>query len=525
MVFCAMMQNISKDEDSLPYIKWQLDQLRHQHEYSTELWGDRVSDKIEFIKTLEEKVDSMQKEMKEVRSREEGLSEALNESKETNEKLNHCKTRLEKSVLRYSEIQHVIKKELAETHGHLKVALAEIETLNHTVESLKLNVDEWKMKTNKSERCYFETKHRLETEVTRLNEDIRGLKMTILRNESLIKELGQETVRKEKELQREKRICTKYEESIIGLKNQIRDHKDAIRASRVKFNELVNLHHRLNEKNVALKNKVQQSSHLKPAVRDLQAQVKRITDTNVTVHAAANELLKKNARLEDEKLQALWKEEEAMEMVHDERNNNTELNREIEFLTNKLQVSERDLVNYRNEFRILEAQVKHIIIDLERCMMVIEKPKELRAQIIQINLASQEANSKCSTSVTTTSVATKEAKPLPPAPGSDLILENTRRAKANLEKRLENMVTKFDNERGQFIKLINEQVKEIDDLKRSQQGNQTRPSLGPWSKEERPPSADDLVDSKASSPQTPRTSASSPISIEDWSTPVCTCQD
>ncbi|KAG7454087.1 hypothetical protein JOB18_039965 [Solea senegalensis] len=459
------MSERNKDAESLCYIKWQFDQLRHQHEYSTELWGNRVSEKNHVIKTLEEQVASLQKAVKEGKIREEELREMLEDSKETTERLTQAKTRLETSVLKYSEMQQELKKELKETHERLKAALTETEALTDSVMKLQEEVDEWRTRTSELDKSYAKMKHNADTEASALKHEIEELKKAVAMNELSIKELVQDMDKKEKELEKEMRICAKYEETIISLKNQHCRDSEVIRASHNKFNELVNLHQKLNEKNVSLQSKIEQADHLKPAVRNLQEQVHRLTDANATLHAAAGELCRDCTRLEGEKLQAALREEDTVAAMQEVQDTNNFMTKELELLTSKVQYNEQEFKRYKN---MVEKLMKRVVEDLDSCISVIDKPNELRARVIEINDAVPASYRK--------SMMEKESKskPKPLSPGTEVIYQNTRRAKERLEQKVEIMQFNFNKERSNLIKIINEQIHEIDVLKKTLQAVRCR---------------------------------------------------
>lgn len=450
-----MMQENGQEENSLPYLKWQLDQVTYQYEYSTELWGDRVSTILQKLQCKEEKIKALQKEVTEAKSEQELLSEELAGSKRDYQRLTWKLDAWEKHVLRQMEEHNATKRELAESCDQHKEALLKIETLNIQVENLKEDVEKWNQEASKNHNAYEELKEEKADEICVLNEENNRLKETVVKTELLINSLKQDMVKTEKLLHKERAVGATFVDKTIAQQTIVDEHAKTILALQKDNSKLAKLHHSLAEKNFVLLNSSKEATHLKQATRDLQDQVRRKTDLNVTLRSNVKELQRKNARLENEKQAYECKMEKANREL---KSKNLKLMRDVDYLTQRVRVCEQQRAKQKEDVKKLEAQQHRILGDIETCMYVIEDPRLLRRSVMKLK-------SNCGDHLKKGQVNDNDGSSAKKVHNVNRALHTTRRAKERTEQRMESLATQFNRERTNLITVVNKQKEEIAELK------------------------------------------------------------
>ncbi|KAG7482393.1 hypothetical protein JOB18_020262 [Solea senegalensis] len=440
-------------ENSLPYLKWQLDQVRYQYEYSTEVWGNKVSALRKIIKSKDEKIKALQREVKQSNTREDVLREELHENKQEIQRLVRKVDAWERNVLRQMEENKATKQQLQNACDQHKVELTEKEKLKLLVEGLEKDVEKWRTKASATQKSYTEMKEKKEIEVANLKEQNsmvgEMLKETDLENEKF----KQEMIKAEKELQKKKAVVASLLEKNIGRQKNINEKAEKIKVLQKDLATLTDLHHTLVEKNIIFENKNMKYTHLQQAVRNLQGQVHNKMETIIILRVQVKELQKKIALFENEKQNKFKMEQANVELKGD----NDELNRDIESLGTRLKVSEQQHNKQRVEMRRLEKQLRRIMFDVESCMVDIEDPRKLRKAVMKL---------KTNCTVSFNQVQQDESAVLiQKVQQNELIIQNIRRAKERVEQRLEFQAIKFNKEISNLFKIVNKQDNEITDLK------------------------------------------------------------
>ncbi|KAG7481970.1 hypothetical protein JOB18_009625 [Solea senegalensis] len=455
------MQETKQMENSLPYLKWQLDQVKYQYEYSTEVWGDRVSAQVKTIKSKDEKIKTLLKEVTELKSSEEGLSEKLNESKQEIQRLVRKVAAWERNVLRQMEDNKGFKQELDDTRVQNKAMLTENEKLKHLVESLEVDVDKWKIEVSKTHKSYIDIKTKRETEVSYVKEENTMLKEAIKKTEILNKNLQQEMLKKQKSVQKDKGVCTTLVEKNLSLQKNIEDQVKMIKSIKKDYNKLSEQYLSVVEKNTTFQNKSKENVHLKQTVRNLQDQVRSKTENMNILRVQIKELQNKVARLENDK-----QNECKINKVNAEfKGKNLKLTRDVESLNTRLRVSEQHRSKQKDEIRKQEMQIRRFVSDVESCMVVIEDPRKLRSTVMKLK-------TNCADNRKKVQPSDNENTSLKKVHHNEGILQSTREC---VEQRLENQALQFNREMSNLNRKVNEQNEEIADLKIRLQ-NATKPT-------------------------------------------------
>ncbi|KAG7482803.1 hypothetical protein JOB18_030895 [Solea senegalensis] len=279
------------------------------------------------IESLEEKIEALRREVAEGKAREDDLKERLIKSGKENQQLNLDKANLQDSL----NDSHKNTQQLS--HGKANV--------QSSLNLLKAMYDD----TLRERHQLAEDKANLEDALDNSCKESQQLaqeKASLLDNYKTC-------LIENKQLNEEKAYV------LTNLNQELERHKE----------ELAETHEQY---------------------RTAHSENKRLTEVLQTT-----ELQKKSQRLEDDIRQQEGRLKETLVKLNMQKFKADNVTERLGFISSKLNVSEQELEKQKFEVRKLTSHIRHINSDLEKCMLVIDKPMKLRAKILDMKASYPES--------------------------------------------------------------------------------------------------------------------------------------
>lgn len=282
------------------------------------------------IETLEEKIESLKKDVEIGRQREDELKERLYESKKEYQEL-----ALDRAVLK----------------DNLHDRISENQKITLDKENLQQNLNVLKSLYNSS----LQEKHHLAV-------DNNSLKDTHHEVSEKIEQLN----RDKKNLQVSLQACLEENQQLKLEKQKAVDDLSQLSEDHQKELEITHAHY-----------------------KSLFSENKKLTDFLQTI-----ELQKKNHFLEEENKKHQGKLREMQVERNSQKARADKLSEKLGFVTSKLRVSEHECKKLKYEVSKLTAEIKRINFDLEKCMDVIDDPAKLRTRVMGMKATYPESYEK-----------------------------------------------------------------------------------------------------------------------------------
>lgn len=463
-------------EEALKYTQSQQRRHKGQYEDACKFWENLCFSKSKKMVSLEDKIIALEEQIQPCKMREEELKNKLKLADETlNQYVLDNLIIRDDAAIKTQEIQQMkdkyeeqlgltlkAQKSLADERKQKDTAIAQMKaeceaTLAEQKKTAQLALNEQVRKYN--------------TETTKLKKQLNDMKIekeTVVAN--LRKELEEKKVLMEKQKQAHADADFQHLLQCESLEMKLAEKENRITELRgqSKLNITVaKLKVALSAKSAVMDSKNREIEYLRKDKKDMQDKWKTEEATNAILLLKLNDLKAVNARLEDELAEETDKLKETAKDLSWSRRLNAEQADTITRLRYKVNASEPDLKKVGAKVRKLETYKLRFKEDLQTCIAVITEPKKLKNEVIRLKkryldndkidkidqipegaleyqvMCLKRANDRC-----------------------DKIEQNHCAELKRKEVSLHIALLKMDKTRRHFIKLLNDKILEVYELKK-----------------------------------------------------------
>ncbi|MGL4897087.1 MAG: hypothetical protein ACRC31_01470 [Cetobacterium sp.] len=462
------------------YWQWRHSRLQEKYKKEREFWSNDCIHNSQKVQSLEDKVQALQAELKTAKESESELMKELKICKDNNKKLVQNKAALEESIEinngKNKQIKLRLEQKLAKTEeDHEKMVTQLKQKFKETALSkqaafdnrLSQNCEETESLIKEQEQRYQrkleeceKQYHKKEQEYKR---EVENLKKQMLESEEARGRYDEE--------EREKKEAFRYE-TILKRKSL----ETKIQALQMTIKEMKNKED-INQKASVLQNIVQHKiqiienknielTSLKKDKQQLQDSLCRESDKNAILVAKLNNAKDTCKRLEEEKREEHSKLKETKAELNKANRAKLDLNDTVARLKYKVKASEPEISKLRAKISKLETDKLRFKADLEALSMITET-KKLNSRIITLKRRYIDDNEQVGMNECTEAAYQQQVVFLKKSLDCCLRAQQNNSRSVKREKEyLENKAEHLDKTTSYYIRLLNEKIVEVQNLKK-----------------------------------------------------------
>lgn len=477
VVAMANSNSEKQQQQTNTYLTWQLERLKEEHEESCKYWENQCLSKSRKIDSLEDKILDLQEQLKPSIKKDEELKQKLKviekELQANEEEKSILEERNNLNEKRHRRIQLGLEQQLSDAHESYKQSLAELtQQKDNAISRMQVEFDrKLALQKQNAELALKEEAEKHERDMTKLKEQLSQVEEE---NKKVLAKLRNELAHKEEIIveERKKHEAARFENRLEykALEMKLEKKEQTIKELKSRPNlatTVTKLKVTLAAKSTVVENKSKEIAVLKKEKKDIQDNWCREKDSNAILLLKLNDLIDNNARLENELAEEVARVKETLENMNSIKRFNSELTETVRNLRYKVKASEPHLKKKSAQIRHLETQQLRLKEDLQACISVIDEPKKLRSRLIVLKKRYLESDGRVQMDEETKVAFQLRVKFLKDKIGCcDRIHQNKCSELRMMHVRLEKSFEHLDDTRRFFIKLLNEKIQEVHELKK-----------------------------------------------------------
>ena len=461
-------------ENSVKYLKWQLNTLKDTHEKFLKSWLEERASNSWIKETLETKIQALQEELEATKEKNEELKNALQQSQRDNQELVQDKAALYDQICQGEKIY---RKRLA---GHEQQVNDLDESFRKSLADCKKDQENVLIRQQEDSDKRLELQKEeadgaLKEQAEKYEQELLKNKKKFDQNQRLVESLREQLTATEEALEKEinYRDTASLENRVMCKELEIKLEEQARIISDLQQREdltgtVSQLKDTVLQKDRDITSKDRKIESLIEDKRKIEKELKEHLFKSAVSSYARTELMGTIKRLEDEKREEELKCLEKADELSKSKQMHDNLTEKLTHASYKVKAKEKEISNLRDLIQKKETYVLRIKEDIQACMTDIEDPKKLRHKVMILKKRHGNSDERVKTDANTPPEYSQHYLNFlwKKIETYEKIEESHAREKRHIQLRLEKSFETQHATRIAFIKVMNEKVTEVEKLKK-----------------------------------------------------------